>query len=29
MSEALKTLAMQVGFFTVLFGAVKMLTMLH
>lgn len=29
MSGSLKTLAMQVGLFTVLFGAVKMLTMLH
>jgi hypothetical protein len=29
MIEALKTLAMQVGFFAALFGAVKMLTMLH
>lgn len=29
MIEALKTLAMQVGFFVTLFGAVKMLTMLH
>lgn len=29
MSEALETLAMQICFFAVLFGAVKMLTMLH
>lgn len=29
MSEALKTLAAQVVFFVVLFGAVKMLTTLH
>lgn len=29
MIEALKTLAMQVGFFTVLFGVVKMLALMH
>lgn len=29
MTDALKTFAMQVGFFLALFGAVKMLTLLH
>lgn len=29
MIESLRTLAMQIGFFTALFGAVKMLTMMH
>lgn len=29
MIESLKTLAMQIGFFAVLLGAVKMLAMLH
>jgi hypothetical protein len=29
MIDALKTLAMQVGFFAALFGAVKMLTIMH
>ena len=29
MIEALRTLAMQLGFFTAIFGAVKAITLLH
>lgn len=29
MNDALETLAMQIGFFLAVFGAVKMITMMH